>query len=242
MTETKLMIESRAVAKVSRKPELRHTGSGFPVCRFTVATDEGPAKSPVIMPVYAFGGPEEVKRRLALRCGRLRVGELVEVRGHERQALRQTKGAVAKRWRENTLEAIEMEVLGADGQPLQRSEEDERQLRGLVVHCERSPYEVYVGRGHDPFTGQRGEWGNKYSHRPSKYEVVYVATAEEAVACYKAELWERIKSGELSLERLATLAGKTLGCWCFSSCCHGEVLASASVWAVDELARRRAAR
>lgn len=241
MAETEMMIETRAVAKVSRKPELGHAGSGFPMCRFTVATGEGAAKSPVIMPVYVFGGPEESKRKLALRCGRLRVGELVEVKGRERQALRQTKGENAKRWRENTLEAIGMEVLGADGQPLRRSEEDERQLRGLVVHCERSPYEVYVGRGSDPFTGERGEWGNRYSHRPSKFEVVYVATPEEAVARYKAELWERIRTGELSLERLATLAGKTLGCWCFSSCCHGEVLARASVWAAGELARRRAA-
>src|SRR5690349_8603993 len=96
MIEMPTMVRTTAIARVSRKPELRHTGSGFPVCRFTLATDAGSAKCPVILPVFVFGGPEEGKRKLALRCGRLRVGELVEVKGYLRQRVRETKGSVAK--------------------------------------------------------------------------------------------------------------------------------------------------
>jgi hypothetical protein len=241
MDEIQTRIESRAYAKVNAKPEMARTGSGFPVCRFTVVADQGPASNPVVMPVYVVGGPGEERRRLAHGCGRLRVGEMVQVTGLQRQRVRSTKAC--KRWRENSMEAMDVQVLGADGAPVARClDESERLLKGLVVHCMRSPYEVYIGRGNDPETFELGEWGNRFSHRESSFEsVVRVASAEEAVALHKADLWERIKRGELSLERLAELAGKTLGCWCAPHCCHGDTLASASVWAVQELARQRAA-
>jgi len=243
MNETQTRIESKAVAKVSNKPQLARTGAGFPICRFNVTTEEGPSRNPVLMPVYIFGGPAESQRRLALECGGLRVGELVQVTGLQRQRDRRTKGKVAKRWRETSLEAIDVQVLGPDGRPVPRSSaEPERFLRGLVVHCMKSPYEIYVGRGKDPNTDERSVWGNIYSHRKSSFEnVVYVETAEEAVARYRTDLWERIRSGELSLERIASLAGRTLGCWCAPACCHGDVLAGASLWAVEELARQRVA-
>lgn len=240
MTETQTRIESKAIARVSKKPELARTASGFPVSRFTVVTDEGPAKPPVKMPIYVPGWPGEAQRKLALRCSELRVGELVQATGFARQRVRRTKRG--KDWTETVLQALDVQVLGADGMPVERDpRETERLLKGLVVHCMKSPYEVYIGRGKDPETQERSEWGNRYSHRESKFEVVYVATAKEAVARYKADLWESIKSGQLSLERLASLAGKTLGCWCAPACCHGDVLASASIWAVEELARQRSA-
>lgn len=241
MTETQTRIESKAVAMVSGRPELATTASGFPVCRFPVVTEaEGPASNPVKMPIYVAGWPGEAQRKLALRCAELRVGELVQATGFQRQRVKRTKRG--KNWPETALQAMDVQVLGADGRPLQReASETESLLRGLVVHCMKSPYEVYIGRGKDPETKVKGEWPNMYSHRESKFEVVYVATAEEAVARYKADLWEGIKSGQLSLERLASLAGKTLGCWCAPSCCHGDVLAGASLWAVEELARRRSA-
>jgi hypothetical protein len=241
MTETQMRIESKAIAKVSKKPDEGRTASGFPVSRFTVVTEEGPGTSPVKMPVYVLGSPGEAQRKLALRCGELRVGELVQVTGLQRQRVRRTKRG--KDWIETALQALDVQVLGDDGRPVQRDpREAERLLKGLVVHCQRSPYEVYIGRGKDPFTGERPEddWGNRFSHRDSKFEIVRVETAEEAVACYRDELWEKIQSGEQSLERLAALAGKTLGCYCKPACCHGDTLSKASVWAVQELARRRA--
>ena len=241
MNEVQTRIESKAVARVSGKPEMARTGPGFPVCRFKVVTDESSARNPVVMPVYVFGGPADDQRKLALWCESLRIGELVQVTGLQRQRVRRTKGKVGKRWPETALQAMDVQRLGADGRPVPRGSDD-RLLKGLVVHCMKSPYEVYVGRGKDPATEERGEWGNQYSHRESSFEnVIYVDTAEEAVLRYKADLWEQINEGRLSMERLASLAGKTLGCWCAPECCHGDVLASASVWAVGQLAGERAA-
>src|SRR5262245_13376630 len=105
-----------------------------------------------------------------------------------------------------------------------------------VVHCKRAPYDVYVGRGRDPRTGKPGEWGNPFSHRPSRVPgVIVLATVEEAIERYRAHLWEEIRSRRLSLERLAALDGKTLGCWCAPGPCHGEVLTAAASWAAAQL-------
>jgi hypothetical protein len=241
MTETQTRVESKAIAKVSKKPELAATASGFPVCRLTVVTDEAPGMRPVKVPVFVAGWPGEAQRKLALRCGELRVGELVQATGILRQRVRRTKRG--KDWIETALQALDVQVLGDDGRPVQRDpREREGLLQGLVVNCMASPYEVYIGRGKDPFTQERPEfdWGNRFSHRDSKFEIVRVDTAEEAVALHRVETWEQIKRGELSLERVAELAGKTLGCYCKPGCCHGDTLAKASIWAVEELARRRA--
>lgn len=112
-----------------------------------------------------------------------------------------------------------------------------------VVHCKREPYDVYIGRGRDPRTGEPGRWGNPFSHRPSRLAgVTVVATREEAVERYRRWLWEEIESGRVDLAELASLHGKALGCWCEPEACHGEVLEAAAFWALGEQARRLARR
>ncbi len=109
-------------------------------------------------------------------------------------------------------------------------------MSGPVVHCKRAAYDVYVGRGRDPKTGEPGEWGNPFSHRPSRVPgVIVVASVEEAIERYRLHLWAEISSGQLSLERLAALDNKTLGCWCAPGPCHGEVLSEAAAWAAAQL-------
>lgn len=104
-----------------------------------------------------------------------------------------------------------------------------------VVHCKREPFDIYVGRGNDPQTGEPGKWGNPYSHRPSRVPgVIVVGSAAEAIERYRAHLWAEIRSGRLALDRLAELDGKTLGCWCAPAPCHGEVLAAAAAWAAAQ--------
>ena len=77
------------------------------------------------------------------------------------------------------------------------------------------PYTRYIGRG--------SPYGNKYSHRPSKYPVVMVLTREEAIKRFEvdtrndAELMARIKR---------ELKGEVLGCYCKPEACHGDVLAA----------------
>jgi Domain of unknown function (DUF4326) len=106
-----------------------------------------------------------------------------------------------------------------------------------VVHCREAPYDIYVGRGRDPHSGEPGEWGNPYSHRPSRVPgVIVVATIEEAIASHRRWLWEEIRLGRLPLERLAALAGATLGCWCRQpGPCHGHTLTAAALWAASQL-------
>ena len=63
-------------------------------------------------------------------------------------------------------------------------------------------------------------------------------TRDEVIARYRADLWRRIRAGEIALEELAELAG----CWLALSCdplpCHGHVLRAAA-WASGVLAERR---
>jgi hypothetical protein len=65
--------------------------------------------------------------------------------------------------------------------------------------------------------------------------VIVVPTVEQAIERYRAHLWAEVRSGRLPLDRLAPLAGKTLGCWCAPGPCHGEVLAAAATWAAAQL-------
>jgi hypothetical protein len=113
-----------------------------------------------------------------------------------------------------------------------------------TVHCMRDPYDLYIGRGRDPHSGEFGDLGNRYSSRPSRVAgVIVVGSVEEAVALHKRELWDLIRSGRMPLERLVALHGKTLGCWCDPpKPCHGHNLEAASMWALAQQARRLARR
>jgi hypothetical protein len=101
-----------------------------------------------------------------------------------------------------------------------------------VVNIKRSKrYDVYIGRG--------SMWGNPYSHRPSTYrDVILVATRDEAIRRYRIWLWQQVREHRITIEQLAALHGKRLGCFCEPQRCHGEVLAMAAAWAHAQLATR----
>ena len=104
-----------------------------------------------------------------------------------------------------------------------------------VVHCKKNAYDVYIGRGSDPNTGERGRWGNPFSHKENTSALLRVSSRERAIAEYKGWLWHEINEGRITLEDLAALDGKTLGCWCKPKACHGDVLAAAATWAASQL-------
>ena len=81
---------------------------------------------------------------------------------------------------------------------------------------------------------RRTKWGNPF-------RIGRRATREEVIERYRRRLWQRIREGEVSLEELAHLHGKTLACWCHPKPCHCNVLARAAAWAVSVLAGRKAA-
>ena len=75
---------------------------------------------------------------------------------------------------------------------------------------------------------RRTKWGNRF-------KIGVNGTREEVIALYRANLWRRIRAGEVTLDELAELNGSWLACHCVPLPCHGTVLARAAAWASDKL-------
>jgi hypothetical protein len=90
----------------------------------------------------------------------------------------------------------------------------------LVNIKKNKNYDVYIGRGNCPKTGEESKWGNPYSHDPKSLAKFIVATREEAVEKFEEYL---LNSKEL-MESLPELMFKTCGCWCLPKLCHGLIL------------------
>lgn len=87
-------------------------------------------------------------------------------------------------------------------------------LSPTVVHCKRAPYDIYIGRGRDPKTGEPGTWGNPFRLNQDGDRETVILKYKEWLLAHPA-LVERAKK---------ELKGKTLGCWCSPLACHGDVL------------------
>ena len=98
-----------------------------------------------------------------------------------------------------------------------------------VAHCRREVYDVYIGRGRCPRTGEAGRWGNPFRIGPD-------GDREEAIARYAEWLAGEVDAERITLAELAALDGKRLGCWCAPKPCHGEVLEKAAAWATRMIA------
>jgi hypothetical protein len=83
-----------------------------------------------------------------------------------------------------------------------------------VVHCHRSPYDVYIGRG--------SQWGNPYSHIPDSKALYIVKTREESIKRYA----EYLLTNDYLISMIPTLRHKILGCYCSPLSCHGYILAA----------------
>ncbi len=72
-------------------------------------------------------------------------------------------------------------------------------------------------------------WGNRFpiSRR--------YGNRDDVIERYRRDLWRRIRSGDLPLEKLAAIAHKPLACHCAPLRCHAEVLARAAAWAAERL-------
>jgi hypothetical protein len=75
--------------------------------------------------------------------------------------------------------------------------------------------------------------------RPHKWSNPYRITAtmgrEQAIELYRVNLRHKIRTGEISLEDLASLHGRDLVCCCVPKSCHGHVLEKAAAWAYEKL-------
>ena len=86
-------------------------------------------------------------------------------------------------------------------------------MTGLVVHCKKDKYDVYIGRA-VPRSGLKGsDWANPFV-------IGKHGTREEVMAQYRAWL---LANPDL-YARLPELRGRVLGCWCAPEACHGNIL------------------
>ena len=101
-----------------------------------------------------------------------------------------------------------------------------------VVNLKREPklraaFEHAQAVGNTVLIDRRTRWGNRFRTGPGQ-------DREQVIALYRADLWRRIRAGEITLVELAELDG----CWlaCEPLPCHGDVLARAAAWAAGVLA------
>lgn len=80
---------------------------------------------------------------------------------------------------------------------------------------------IRSGAMYDVYIGRPGPWGNPYRR----------GTVEQRIEAYRRRIWTHLEDGVLTIEELAALDGKTLGCWCKPGPCHGDVLEAAARWA-----------
>jgi len=83
-----------------------------------------------------------------------------------------------------------------------------------VVHCQKQPYDVYIGRP--------SFWGNPYSHLINSKTPYKVETRLDAIKAFRYMV--NSDPDYIKLVKFH-LKGKVLGCWCHPKPCHGDVLA-----------------
>ena len=76
-----------------------------------------------------------------------------------------------------------------------------------VVHCKKSPYDVYIGRPSD--------WGNPF---------VIGKDGDRADVIEKYRRWI-MRQPDLLARAKKELRGQRIACWCKPEACHGDVLA-----------------
>lgn len=81
-----------------------------------------------------------------------------------------------------------------------------------VVHCKKANFDVYIGRKHSDFPE-----GSPYFN---PFKIGIDGTRAEVIEKYERYL----RSSPELLERLLSLDGKILGCWCKPKQCHGDVI------------------
>ena len=77
-----------------------------------------------------------------------------------------------------------------------------------VVHCKKSPYDVYIGRP--------SNWGNPF---------VIGKDGDRADVISKYRQWI-MQQPDLLARAKNELRGRTIACWCKPEACHGDVLAA----------------
>lgn len=81
----------------------------------------------------------------------------------------------------------------------------------VVVNKYKSEYDVYIGRG--------SKFGNPFPIIEQTGD-----TREVVIEKYRQYIYNKISTGEITINDLMSLKGKKLGCFCAPKACHGDVL------------------
>jgi hypothetical protein len=87
-------------------------------------------------------------------------------------------------------------------------------MAARVVHCQREPFDVYIGRAVPRRGLAASKWANPYPLRQESDRLHVRAPYEHEHLPAHLEL----------VAALPELRGKVLGCWCAPKPCHGDVL------------------
>ena len=120
------------------------------------------------------------------------------------------------------------------------------EVANVKVACIRPKYQnlkVWMEDPNNVYIGRRGivfidgvRYPPKDSIFANPFKVGKNGDREEVIAKYREYIIDKIESGEIPLEEVENLEGKTLGCWCHDikekgPPCHGDVLVEIlSVW------------
>lgn len=88
-------------------------------------------------------------------------------------------------------------------------------MKTTVVNIRRNEYDVYIGRAG---RGQSGYFGNPF---PLMNKSARGSTLER----YREYFNNRIKTDPEFKEKIHSLKGKRLGCFCKPHPCHGDIIA-----------------
>ena len=103
----------------------------------------------------------------------------------------------------------------------------QRNTKSLFETEETKIINIKHGDLYDVYIGRPSIWGNPFSHKLGTAAKFKVDSIEEAILKYR----EYVLSSQHLMEKLESLKGKTLGCWCMPKnpefgklYCHGQVL------------------
>ena len=91
-----------------------------------------------------------------------------------------------------------------------------------IVNKSREEFDVLITRG--------TIWGNRFALGSND-------DRDEVLAAFRRQFETDVQNGRITVDMLAALDGKRLGCVCKPKACHGDVIAEFVAWAVNQLAK-----
>lgn len=94
-------------------------------------------------------------------------------------------------------------------------------MQTKVVNIFKDHYDIYIGR---PGKGKSGYWGNPIVINKECPMCGLKHDREASIICYESYIEYRIGNDLEFRNKLKSLKGKVLGCFCKPKLCHGDIM------------------